>query len=110
MPHEIARPEAKRYENFDEFYAYYLSEHTEHACRRMHLLGLALAGVFIAIAIARLKPWWLLAALLCGYGLPLIGHFAFERLALYWIRQPVYTIFATWRLRHNTAQCPLYPR
>src|SRR3954468_12690382 len=79
-PHEdAASGSARPYRSFGAFYPFYLSQHAERNCRRLHFLGttLALAGVITAVMTRNL--WWLAAALMVGYGLAWLGHFFFEK-------------------------------
>src|SRR5690606_8965794 len=60
--------------SFAEFYAYYLGEHRNPNCRRLHFFGCLGALFCLAKLVATLNPLWLPAALLWGYGLSWIGH------------------------------------
>ena len=67
-----------QFASFREFYPYYLAEHANRTCRRLHVVGSTLViACLVALAITG-NPWWILAALLCGYGFAWIGHFFFE--------------------------------
>ena len=63
--------------SFEEFWPYYVSQHRNPTCRKLHFIGTSLAMGCVAIS-----PWVrpaLLAAPVLGYGLAWIGHFAFEK-------------------------------
>jgi len=63
--------------SFEEFWPYYVSQHRNSTCRRLHFVGTTLAmGCVLA---APVVPPALLAAPVVGYGLAWIGHFAFEK-------------------------------
>ena len=48
---DVAKPAAKKYASFAEFYPFYLSEHSERTCRRLHFAGRrSRAGVFVALS------------------------------------------------------------
>ena len=82
--------------SFRDFYPYYLSEHSNAACRRLHFVGSSLVlGCLVALALSR-NPWWLLAALLCGYGFAWIGHFFFEHNKPATFRHPFYSFAGDW--------------
>ena len=68
-----------RFATFREFYPFYLSEHRNPTCRKLHFAGTTLVLVFIATAIVTRNAWWLLAVPLAGYGFAWVGHFAFEK-------------------------------
>lgn len=88
---------SKRYTSFRDFYPYYLSEHSDPTCRRLHFVGSALIVVLIALVIARtLSPWWLLAIPLIGYGFAWIGHFVFEKNRPATFTYPLYSLIGDW--------------
>jgi hypothetical protein len=81
-----------RFSSFREFYPYYLGEHSQPACRRLHLAGtvLTLATIIAALVTRR---WTLpLVAPVAGYGLAWIGHYAFERNRPATFRYPLYSL------------------
>jgi hypothetical protein len=63
--------------SFEEFWPYYVSQHLDPWCRRLHVAGTA-AGIG-CVALSPLNPWLLVAAPIVGYGCSWIGHFAFEK-------------------------------
>ncbi len=65
--------------SFQEFYPFYLSEHSNRVCRRSHFIGSSGGLILVALAIALHNPWLLIAALLSGYGGAWVGHFVFEK-------------------------------
>lgn len=67
-----------RFSRFADFYPFYLSEHSNPTCRRLHFIGTALVLVLLVIAIVTREPLWLLAMPIVGYGFAWIGHFFFE--------------------------------
>ena len=69
----------RSFKTFAEFYPFYLTEHSNRTCRRLHFVGSSLALVCIAMLIATGKPQYLLYGLLCGYGFAWVGHFGFEK-------------------------------
>ena len=69
----------KRFNSFAEFYPYYLSEHSNSTCRRLHFIGTTLVIFILALTIGR-GAWMLLWALpLAGYTVAWVGHFCFEK-------------------------------
>ena len=66
------------YKNLDEFYPYYLSEHSNRICRRLHFIGTTLGIGLCAIGLAT-QIWWLVAvAFVQGYAWAWVGHYVFE--------------------------------
>ena len=88
---------SERYRSFRDFYPYYLSDHRDPTCRRLHFVGSALIVVLIALVIARwLSPWWLLAIPLIGYGFAWVGHFVFEKNRPATFTYPLYSLIGDW--------------
>jgi hypothetical protein len=84
------------YANFREFYPFYLGEHADRRCRRMHFLGSWLVIATLVVAVATANGWWLVAAPACGYGCAWIGHFAFEHNKPATFRYPLYSLLGDW--------------
>ena len=95
---DIASPPAKKYDSFAEFYPFYLSEHSDRTCRRLHFAGSTLALLCLVALILTRSPWWLLAGLLCGYGFAWIGHFAFEKNQPASFKQPLFSFMGDWKM------------
>lgn len=81
---------------FAEFYPFYLSEHSNRTCRRLHFLGSSLSLVCLGLLLATGKPQYLLYGLLCGYGLAWVGHFGFEKNKPASFRRPLYSFMGDW--------------
>jgi len=86
----------RRYESFGEFYPFYLSEHRDRTCRRLHFAGSLLVLACIAIAAFTRNLWWLAAAPVAGYGCAWIGHFFFEHNRPATFSYPVYSLMGDW--------------
>ena len=68
-----------RFASFHEFFPFYLQQHSDPICRRLHVVGTASALVLLA-SILVTNEWvllWLVPVF--GYGLAWIGHIFFER-------------------------------
>jgi hypothetical protein len=87
---------SQRYQSFREFYPFYLSEHANQTCRRLHFVGTMLVIAFLATAILSRNAWWLLGALVAGYGFAWIGHFFFEHNRPATFTYPVYSFIGDW--------------
>lgn len=84
------------YKSFAQFYPFYLSEHRNPTCRRLHFFGCLGALFCLARLIATQNPAWLLWGLLLGYGMAWIGHFGFEKNRPASLRQPLYSLAGNW--------------
>jgi hypothetical protein len=84
------------YRRFREFYPFYLSEHSNRTCRRLHFVGSLLVLGFLAMALMSGNAWWLLGVPLAGYGFAWIGHFGFEHNRPATFRHPFYSLAGDW--------------
>lgn len=85
-----------RFNSFAEFYPYYLAEHSQPTCQRLHYIGSLLVIALLAFVLFT-QRWWLLPALpLVGYGCAWIGHFAFEKNRPATFRYPLYSFMGDW--------------
>lgn len=87
-----------RFASFREFYPYYLGEHVDRRCRRLHFAGSWLVIACLVLTIAMRNPWWLIGAPLCGYGFAWFGHFAYEKNRPATFRHPLYSLMGDWMM------------
>jgi hypothetical protein len=85
-----------RFASFREFYPFYLAEHANRTCRRLHVVGSTLVIACLIALLASGNWWWLLVALLCGYGFAWIGHVFFEHNRPATFRHPIYSFAGDW--------------
>lgn len=86
----------RKYRTFREFYPFYLSEHSNRLCRRMHFIGSTLVLLaLIAFGVTR-NGWWLLLMPVFGYGFAWLGHFAFEKNRPATFTYPLYSLLGDW--------------
>ncbi|QNP48527.1 DUF962 domain-containing protein [Diaphorobacter aerolatus] len=86
----------RQFKTFAEFYPFYLKEHGNRACRRLHFIGTSLSLLFLIGLVVTGHPGYLLAALVCGYGFAWVGHFAFEKNQPASFRRPLYSFRGDW--------------
>jgi hypothetical protein len=85
-----------RFRSFREFYPYYLAEHANVQCRRLHFVGSWGVLAVLAAALVTGNPWWLVAMPLIGYGFAWVGHFVFEKNKPATFRYPLYSLIGDW--------------
>jgi len=86
----------KKYQSFAEFYPFYLSQHQNIICRRLHFIGSTLIIVLIAYCI-RNTTWqglWFIPII--GYGFAWLGHFIFEKNKPATFTYPIYSLLGDW--------------
>jgi hypothetical protein len=82
----------KPFTRFADFYPYYLTEHSDSTCRRLHFIGTSLVIFIGALAIGG-AHWSLLWALpLAGYTFAWVGHFFFEKNRPATFKHPFYSL------------------
>ncbi|MEM7610362.1 MAG: DUF962 domain-containing protein [Pseudomonadota bacterium] len=91
-----AQTPESRITSFAQFYPYYLEEHSNVICRRLHFIGTtAVIGCFVMIALTG-NWWWFAATPLVGYGFAWVGHFFFEKNRPATFTYPLYSLAADW--------------
>jgi hypothetical protein len=67
------------FDSFAAFYPFYLDQHRNRSCRRMHFAGTTLVVATTLLALLELCPALLWLLPLFGYGFAWMGHFFFEK-------------------------------
>jgi hypothetical protein len=86
----------KKYQSIKEFYPFYLSQHQNTACRRLHFVGSLSAILLVTVAFLMPLYWLLLLALVNGYLFAWIGHFKFEKNKPATFDYPLYSFICDW--------------
>ena len=84
------------FDSLAEFYPFYLGEHRNRTCRRLHFIGSSLTLGCLAALLLTGQWFWLPAAFVCGYGFAWIGHFAFEKNRPATFKHPLYSFVSDW--------------
>lgn len=86
----------RTFNNFSEFYPFYLEEHSDVTCRRLHFAGSLLVLLVAIWALFSGKLLWLLALPVIGYGFAWVGHFKFEKNRPATFKYPLYSLLGDW--------------
>lgn len=88
----------RQFGSMDEFWGFYLSQHSKPGTRRWHFIGTAasLACAVLAAATGRAAP--LLAAPLLGYGMAWYSHFFVEGNRPATFGHPVWSLLCDYRM------------
>ncbi|TBR38970.1 MULTISPECIES: DUF962 domain-containing protein [Dyella] len=84
------------FKSFRDFYPYYLTEHSDRNCRRMHFAGSTLVLLIVVAAVISGHLAWLWLVPVAGYGFAWVGHFAFEHNRPATFRHPLYSLLGDW--------------
>jgi hypothetical protein len=82
-----------RLTSFEQFWPYYVAQHSKKSTRALHLAGTTLVLVTLAGSAVMLAPRWALLAPVVGYAPAWVGHFFFER------NRPATFRYPWWSLR-----------
>lgn len=86
----------KKYTSFKEFYPFYLQEHQNTVCRRLHFIGSTLVLAILSYVILH-QAWTLIIALpIAGYGFAWVGHFFYEKNRPATFTYPFYSFWGDW--------------
>ena len=67
------------FQTFEEFWPFYLGEHSNPLSRKLHIAGTSIAVLAAAYGVLRGKPKWIVLAPLFGYGPAWVGHYIIEK-------------------------------
>ena len=85
----------KKFNSFEEFYPFYLSEHMNPICRLLHFSG-TFSVIIILIGSIIINFKIILYAPLFGYGAAWVGHFFFEKNKPATFKYPLYSFIGDW--------------
>ncbi|WP_295475831.1 DUF962 domain-containing protein [uncultured Pseudomonas sp.] len=84
--------QVRQFSSFAQFYPFYLQEHLNSTCRRLHFVGTSLVIFLLAFGIGSGRWWLLWLVPLAGYGFAWIGHFIFEKNRPATFQHPFYSL------------------
>lgn len=82
--------------SFSDFYPFYLNEHRNRTCRRLHFIGSSLVLAVVGLVLVSGQLRWLWLAPLFGYGFAWIGHYVFEKNRPATFKHPLYSLAGDW--------------
>jgi hypothetical protein len=85
-----------RFQSFNEFYPYYLSEHKNLTCRRLHFVASLLILCVLTYVLLTQQWLWLFVLPVLGYGFAWVGHFFFEHNRPATFIYPLYSFLGDW--------------
>lgn len=81
------------FSDFEEFFPYYVSQHSKAATRWVHFTGTHLGALSALAAVVRRRRAWLVGAPVLSYGFAWFSHFVIEK------NQPATFGHPLWSLR-----------
>jgi hypothetical protein len=92
----------KKYQTFKDFYPFYLKEHSNKTCRRLHVVGSTIVLVVMFYALISQQYKWLFSLPFIGYGFAWVGHYFFEKNVPATFTYPLYSFMGDWVLWWHT--------
>lgn|SRR5690625_1380625 len=86
------------FQTFEDFWPYYLQEHSTAPNRRLHQIGTTAALSVLGYGILSRRKRLIAAAPIVGYGFAWVGHFILEKNRPATFKYPVYSLMGDLRL------------
>jgi hypothetical protein len=87
-----------RIESYEEFWPFYLQQHSKHDTRLWHIVGTGAASVLLVAAVLSFSYELFLAAIVVGYGPAWASHLAIEKNQPATFRYPVWSLVSDYRM------------
>ena len=100
---EITLKHGVRFSSAKEFYPFYLTQHRNRTCRRLHFIGTTSALSLAAYALITGSYTLLPLCLVIGYGMAWIGHFFFEKNKPATFQYPLFSFICDFYLLRDMA-------
>ena len=91
-----AADSTRKFSSFSEFYPFYLAEHRNLTCRRLHFAGTTLSLLCLVMLLYTGSLQFLLYGLVSGYAFAWVGHFFFEKNRPATFKYPFYSFAGDW--------------
>jgi hypothetical protein len=94
----LERGHLMEFKTFSDFYPFYLREHSNIMCRKLHFLGTC--GVIALLLLFFFTGNLMLLAMLplIGYGFAWLGHFVFEKNRPATFKNPFFSLLGDFRM------------
>lgn len=86
------------FKNFADFYPYYLREHSNLVCRKLHFLGTCAVISLLLLFFFTGKTVLLALLPIMGYGFAWAGHFIFEKNRPATFKHPFYSLMGDFKM------------
>lgn len=96
-----------KFNSFNDFYPYYLQEHSNMTCRKLHFIGTSCVIALLILFFFTGKPMLFWALPFVGYGFAWVGHFVFEKNRPATFKHPFYSILGDFKMFWDILTCRL---
>ena len=90
--------DAPRYQSFEEFWPFYVTEHRHPLNRALHFVGSTTAAAVALTGVVTLNPLLVAAAPVVGYGAAWVGHFFVEKNKPATFEAPLWSLISDYRM------------
>lgn len=90
--------EENRLKSFEEFWPYYVREHSTAGCRLLHFTGSTLGLVCLALTLTTGNLWFVPLGFVISYGFAWTGHFFIEHNKPATFQYPLWSFFSDWKM------------
>lgn len=87
-----------KFKTFEEFWPFYVMEHSKPATRWFHFAGTAAGAAIAAVGIGTGMYWLVPVGIVAGYGPAWISHFFIEKNKPASFKQPLYSFMGDWKM------------
>ena len=94
--------ELSSYKSFNEFYPFYLSQHTSKLNRKLHFIGTLLSLFVLLYSLLTNQYSFLIFSPVCGYAFAWIGHFFIEKNKPATFKNPFYSLMGDFVMAYDT--------
>lgn len=94
----------ERFESFEEFWPFYVKQHSKKATRQLHFIGTTAALGCVAWGLVLRKKWLLAMAPVAGYGFAWFSHFFVEKNKPATFEYPLWSLYADFVMWSRTIQ------
>jgi hypothetical protein len=84
--------------DFQEFWPYYVREHSKIGCRLLHFIGSSAGLTCLFAASLTRNLLFILLGLIIGYGFAWMGHFFIEHNKPATFKYPLWSLIADWKM------------
>jgi hypothetical protein len=88
----------EQFATYDDFFDFYLTQHSDPANRILHATGTALGVAVVIGAFVTRHPWYALLFFPVGYGFAWTGHFLVERNKPATLGHPFWSFISDFRM------------
>ncbi len=92
----------ERLKTFEEFWPFYLAEHSKPATRALHAVGTVLGTACLVAALVTWNWYFIPAGLVSGYAFAWVSHFFIEKNRPASFKYPLWSFLADFRMAFRT--------